>query len=162
MDNQPKTIIEDIPPIDIPKLVSMAKMFHAESPSYRHISFDEDHFILTMSRAMYSEDQYLRGAYHNKIMTGFMVGYLEQFAFNPAVRASEMGLYVLPDSRGSSAVFKLLKDFEQWALIKGAAEIVITTMSGINTKRVNKLYTKLGYKESGTFHRKFMEQNNGS
>ena len=161
MDNTtteaPKTVIEDIPAIDLMKVVHLGRDFHQES-SFRRISFDEGILINFLSAAIVNDSYYLRGAYHRGLLTGVLVGYLTPYVFSQELHAVETALYVIPDKRGSSAAFKLIKNFEQWAISKDAREVIITIRSDINKHRVTKLYNKLGFQSEGSFHSKIIKE----
>lgn len=150
-----KTEIADVREVDLPELLAFGRQFITkESPAFRHLQFDETRLLTSLARAVCSDQFYLRGAFHNGVLTGALLGMIEQYYFALDLLASELGFYVVPDKRGSSAAFKLVRDFERWAEERGATDIVVSSTSRILKRRTSKFYSKLGYEETGTVHQK--------
>ena len=68
--------------------------------------------------------------------------------------AQDLGLWVLPKSRGTLAAKKLLNVFEVWANSLGCDEIMLSITSNINQDRTAQFYEKLGYTNLGAICRK--------
>jgi len=86
---------------------------------------------------------------------GFMCGYVGETFLNHQVNAYEQGLFVHPDFRGGTTVVRLIRNFEEWARKKNAANIWLG--QSVNYKRESMLtfFERLGYKCQGfTTHKK--------
>ena len=59
--------------------------------------------------------------------------------------ASDLMVYVIPERRGSTAAYRLIKAYEKWAVEFGASEITLGISSGINVERTSKFYQTLGF-----------------
>lgn len=63
-------------------------------------------------------------------------------------------IYVDPEHRGTLCGYRLIREFERWAIESGASEVHMSVASGINTERTEELYERLGYSFYGKAYRK--------
>ena len=59
--------------------------------------------------------------------------------------AKDLAWMVTEDKRGHGAALKLLSDFEEWAISKGARKIMIGQSTARDMEKTTKLYLHLGY-----------------
>jgi GNAT superfamily N-acetyltransferase len=85
----------------------------------------------------------------SKEIIGFICGSLNEQFFTKQKFASDMALYVEPEYRGSSAAFRLVKEFEKWAKEQGASHVWLGQSVGQNIDDTTKFYTRLGYTLAG-------------
>src|SRR3990172_4990705 len=130
---------------DVPFLLAMAPVMHAESPRFRSLDYSEEkvfhlfHWLISSG-----EGGLLVAEMEGKIvgMLGFVVG---EFFFGRDRYASDLFVYVTPESRGGSAFLRLVKAFEAWANEFGVAEKLLGVSTGIHTERTVRAYEGLGY-----------------
>lgn len=87
-------------------------------------------------------------------IAGMIVGFVSQHYFTEAIIAADLLCYVIPEKRGGTHGYRLVKAFEQWAQEQGASMVTLGITTGIKTNRTASLYKKLGYKQSGILLRK--------
>ena len=87
---------------------------------------------------------------------GFGSYMLHAHYFSDALLASDLMTYVHPLYRGSSAFFRLVKAYENWAAAAGAKEINLATSTGIDTLAVSNMYRRLGYPLTAVTHTKVL------
>jgi GNAT superfamily N-acetyltransferase len=80
---------------------------------------------------------------------GFVSAVISSFFFSDYERATDVGLYVLPEHRGGRAAFKLLKAIETWSKEMGAKELCMGQSVGVNIEGVKKFYEHNGYQIGG-------------
>lgn len=87
-------------------------------------------------------------------ITGMIVGFVAPHYFTEALIAADLLCYVLPENRGGTYGYRLIKKFEQWAYERGASIVTLGITTGVTTERTASLYKKLGYQQSGILLRK--------
>lgn len=108
---------------------------------YKDFVWDKDKFLAFLETpnvyaALYSiGDEYVGG------MVGFTAG---QY-FSTDLVAKDLGLFIEEYYRGGSGAIKLIKDFEKWAIEKGAKEIYLSQSTGLKIEATKKFYESLGY-----------------
>ncbi|WP_287602756.1 GNAT family N-acetyltransferase [Thiothrix sp.] len=138
------------------KVVSMAKEMHGDS-SYSHIKFSVQSVINHLASWCANPDRYYVAVYAHseRGVVGGMIGKLETYWFGDGASvASDIGLYVTPSARGGIAAKALIGDFEEWALERGAANIVLSSTASREPLTAAKFYRRLGYKPLGFVTRK--------
>lgn len=97
------------------------------------------------------------------VMGGKVVGFMWAIAapatlWTDVITAQCLIFYVTPDYRGTSCGIQLLRKFDKWSQEMQCSDSYISTASGINTNRVNKLFVRMGYSPLGTVYRKVLKE----
>ena len=66
--------------------------------------------------------------------------------------------YVHPEWRGSSAAVKLLIACRQWAINRGASEIMVSVNSGVSVEALPRLMERLHFRQVGVSFSLRLEQ----
>ena len=149
-------LIRDFVSGDMPQIIKLGRQMHAES-SYNGLDFDDDTVMELAEQWLSNSDVYFcRVAENNeKEIFGMYVGLISSYYFGKDLVANDLLLFVVPDKRGSIAAVKLIKEFEQWAKDKGAAEVRPALSTGVKVKETKQLYEALGYEAVGfTFNKR--------
>lgn len=85
----------------------------------------------------------------NGELVGMIGGVLTEFFFSEATFACDLVLYVKPAYRTGRVAMQLVREFEEWAFSKGAAEVTLGISTGVTPDSTIKLYEKLGYTIAG-------------
>jgi len=88
-------------------------------------------------------------AFEKEKCIGFVGAVITPFFFSEYERANDVGFYILPDHRGGSTAFKLLKAIENWAKENGAKELFMGHSVGGKIEEMKKFYIHNGYKIGG-------------
>jgi GNAT superfamily N-acetyltransferase len=88
-------------------------------------------------------------AIENNEIIGFISGILSEYFFSNTKRASDLGFFVLPKFRGSSAAIKLVKSLESWAKEQGADDLYLGQTTAVEIDKTRQFYERLGYKTVG-------------
>lgn len=84
-----------------------------------------------------------------KQVVGFYGGHLSAPYFSQASVLADFALYVTPGYHGSSAFTRLLTAAMGYAWENGAKQFHLDVRSGINSKKVDKLFDHLGFTRLG-------------
>ncbi len=76
---------------------------------------------------------------------GMLSGAVGTHYHSPALAASVLSWYVLPEHRGSLAAVKLLHGFRRWARNRGAVRVYVHVSSGIDLARTDRMLKRLGF-----------------
>ncbi|UCR75303.1 GNAT family N-acetyltransferase [Alcaligenes phage vB_Af_QDWS535] len=82
-------------------------------------------------------------------MVGLFIGSIVPMFFSEETQAQDLLFYVLPEHRGTPWFVRTLREFEQWAKEKGAAQVVLYTDTGINPDKLKTFLTRSDYIQSG-------------
>jgi GNAT superfamily N-acetyltransferase len=80
---------------------------------------------------------------------GFVAAVIGPFFFSEYERATDLGFYILPEHRGGTTAFKLLKTVENWAKEMGVKEFFMGHSVGGNIEGMKKFYEHNGYRIGG-------------
>ena len=84
----------------------------------------------------------------NKIV-GYTCAVLHESIFNDVVRATDIGVFVLPEYRRLDIAKNLIERLELWAKDRGAQQLWLGQTTGDRVEVVAEYYRKLGYKIRG-------------
>lgn len=134
---------------DKDQLMAIAKTFHQES-CYNDELFDEDKFKALLNVCLVSPDR-MSVFYHkvDGIIVGGILGYIAERYFSKETTAGDLGMFILPEYRGSRVFLRLLKEFEEWAISRKVSKIIIGHTTKINMEKAPNFYKKLGYDLQG-------------
>lgn len=86
--------------------------------------------------------------YRDEII-GFVSGVAQQYFFSDRLRVSDLGLYVIPAQRGSSAAKRLIRALEDWTRHMGITDLYIGQLTALNVDKTMKFYAHQGYSMVG-------------
>lgn len=79
-------------------------------------------------------------------LIGFISGIVSQYFFSERIKAADLGFFVVPAHRGTSAAIRLISAFEKWADEMGVSEIYLGQTTAVDIEKTIKFYTRLGYR----------------
>jgi GNAT superfamily N-acetyltransferase len=88
-------------------------------------------------------------AQENDKLIGFIAGMIQPYFFSERKRVTDMGFFVQPEYRGSSAAIKLIKALENWARQNNVVDICLGQTTAFKLEETQKFYNRLGYKTVG-------------
>ena len=128
-------------PDDLPRLVEMGEAMHAES-RYRALRFDSDKVRALLGNLM--QTGFLMVAERDGRVIGGFAGMAAPHWFSGDKIASDLALFIEPESRGRLDVVRLINAFMEWARAQGVVAIDIGVNTGVHTNQTGRLYEKLG------------------
>ncbi len=137
---------------DVEKLVELGKIMHKESV-YSKYPFDQEHIKRYGDYMIENPDEF--GVFFSEDSKGnvnaMVGGHITKMWFNPAVKiAFDLMIYSRPEKRGSIAVVRVVKAFEQWAKGVGASSVTMGVTAGINNDMAAKFLSAIGYDLKGS------------
>ena len=86
------------------------------------------------------------------LLVGFGAFIVSPQFFGDDLVGQDLMIWVHKLYRGSSAFYRIVKAYEQWAKSQNAVEICLSTSTGVDTQGTSRLYTKLGYPLTSVTH----------
>lgn len=135
---------------DALELLELGKYLHGES-RYKDTKYNVQTIWNLLNMISQYPERYQISYYKNKEnkIIGFFIGQVTLEYFTGNIIASDLGMYVLPEYRGSRIFLRLLQSFEDWAKSTGAKKIILYHSTGINPEKSKNLFPKLGYENYG-------------
>lgn len=134
---------------DVPALVELARAMHAESPVFSVLRFDGEILAGNFRTIIQSSQGFARVFEVGGKVAGGMVAAAVPHFCSPDLVACDVGLFVHPEHRGSSAAVRLLTEYRNWAEGIGAALIQFGVMTGVAVERTQSMCERLGWKQQG-------------
>jgi len=132
---------------DLPVLVALGKSMHCES-RYKKLRFDENKVAVFFENLINGGGCVFVAEKNGEIIGGF-AGYASEHYFSPDVVASDIALFILPEHRGGTTAFRLIKAFCAWAKFRGAAMTFIGTTTGVEPEKTAKLFELCDFAPAG-------------
>lgn len=131
---------------DIPRLVELGRMMHAES-RYARLDYATQKVEALLHRLM--ADGFLVVAQQGERIVGGFAGMISEHWFSHELVAADLALFIEPDARGGMTAPRLVKAFVGWARGKGAAIIQCGITTGVHVEETERLYQAIGGTECG-------------
>lgn len=145
---------------DLTEIVDLAFLMRKESVFKLTARFDPEAVCMLGARLIADPDGYLTVAKNEKgLVIGFIAGQLAPYIFSPSEKhIVDYAVFVEPSSRGGSAAYRLMKDFEEWGKDKDALEMTIGVSTGVEPQKIHEFYKKLGYACVGGLYKKNLKE----
>jgi len=140
----------DIRELDRDELVDALKMgfgFWTETPVYNKYEWDNESCYNLLIDTIENDNMCGYLVYDDDLICGMILGYVNKLYFSKEKCLYENLLYVIPEKRGSSAAYKLVKSWEKFGQDKGARDVWAGVSTGINSKKAKAFYNKLGFED---------------
>lgn len=128
----------------------MSKDMHAESPRFCDLDYSEEKMRGILQHIIAGK---LPGgvlvAECDSVPIGMLGFLVTEHFFGSDKIASDLGVYVAPEHRGSSAFVRLVQAFEEWADTFGVKENSLGVSTGIHAEQTAGFLVRLGYERCG-------------
>jgi len=134
---------------DIPRMLTLGAIMHAESPRYRDFEFLPDRLAATVRQVLSMPLGFARVAViDGQVVGGILAVAVPHYACD-LVQACDIAYFVQPDVRGGTAAARLVDAYRAWAAEIGA-EATIGINTGVQPERTARLLQALGAEQTGT------------
>lgn len=145
-------MIRDATLADVPTLVELGRLMHAESPVFNRIRYWPEKVGKQIASLIEAEYGFVRVAERGGRIVGGMVGFVlpEWCSFD--LVAHEMALYTSQDARGGVLGAALIKQFKAWSLEQGAVYGTLGISTGVAVEQTGRLYESQGARRVGAIY----------
>lgn len=111
------------------------------------LGWDWKHVLLLLEEMVHSGLHTVIVTEEDGDIVGFLAGGVAPSFMNPlnSVVGAEMGWYVKPEYRGSSAGIRMMKAFEAWCKEAGATHVTMMHLETPQSNKIASAYENLGY-----------------
>lgn len=144
-----------IMPEDADAVLSLAEMQVQET--LPHLDFRRDLAAETIEESLRTADPTFFVVEDSREVVGYLMAFMESYAFTTGIFCVQEVLYVRPDKRGTRAAAHLVKEFVRWANIVGAREMIFGISNKFQPERTSRLFQRLtGAEEVGVYLKKVL------
>lgn len=146
------------PPVaeDYEQLNEMGRWFQ-ENSAYKDCGWSERKCAsMILSSMSDSSTQFMRVAEEDGQIIGMFIGIVTEYFFSEERIAMEQVVFFSPDKRKNIGKYliKMFRQFEEWAIAKGAREVCVGITSGIAGDGYEKLIKRVGYISAGSIYKR--------
>lgn len=134
---------------DLDRLIEVGRAMHEESPRFRELTFDPERLARTLQMAIESPDAFTWVDERGGEVAGGLFAILTPHWFSPDLTSCDLGLFMLPEHRGTLAPARLLNAYATWARSRGAKHILFGVMTGVHVEETVRLCERLGWRRAG-------------
>lgn len=135
---------------DIEELLQLCAALYEESPNYKDCKYEPVVARTWFYNAINTPDSFFcRKVVKDGKIIATMVGFIVNMTFSLMKSGGEVGVFVLPEHRGSRAAVLLIRDYENWLIGHNCRRNILSITAGINDERAASFYKKLGYRHFG-------------
>lgn len=135
---------------DLPALINLGELMHAESPRFSTITFSPARLGHTLAALVQSPMGFV---WVTETEAGEVVGGMVATAFqhwaSDDLMTTDLALFMAPEHRGGTAAARLARKYHQWARDLGAKLIQQGVTTGVHTDQTVQLLERLGMKRCG-------------
>lgn len=150
-------VLEEFRPEDLDELVELCRAMWHEAPRYRDHPFRPSKIGQWGQLFLTNEDWLCviaRKEVEGKLVpVGFVAAGAVEMLFCELKTVDDLGFFVLPEWRGTTAAVRLLRYLEAWGKAKGV-EIRMGVTTGTNQAQVGKFLARFGYEATGELYTK--------
>lgn len=133
---------------DIPRLVDLGELMHAESPNYRDIPFSREKVALQMT-LLVTRDGVVFVSEKNGVVVGGIAGGVTEYWFSLEKFGFEYAFFLTREARHGITAIRLQRAFKTWCGLQGVKRFIMGTSTGISTEGTNEFYEAVGMELTG-------------
>lgn len=133
---------------DIPRLVDLGELMHAEAPNYRDIPFSREKVALQMT-LLVTRDGVVFVSEKNGEVVGGIAGGVTEYWFSLERFGFEYAFFLTQEARHGITAIRLKRAFKIWCRLQGVKRFTMGTSTGIATEGVKEFYESDGMELTG-------------
>lgn len=145
-------MIRDMTGADVPEVLSLARLMHAESRFASRFPFDEHKVHGMLAHAIESDAFAAWVADDSDQLAGGFVGLATEQWFSAAIVAQDLAMFVRPERRGACVGVQFVERFKAWARERGAVACEIGVNTGVAPGRTGSMLKACGMTDVGTLY----------
>lgn len=134
---------------DIPALVALGRVMHAESPVYSRLRFDADILAANIAAVIGSPRGFAQVCEIDGGLAGGLLAAAVPHWCSPDLVACDLALFVHPEHRGGMTAPRLVERYREWGTGIGAVIIQLGIMTGVQPERTQAMCERLGWQRQG-------------
>lgn len=137
-----------VTPDRIDECIELGARMHAES-AFSFLDYNRNKLREMVQFYIESPNHFANMKLQNGEVVGMLFGYVSEYYFGRDKIACDILWYVAPEHRGSTIGVRLLKEFEEWARLKGVKEVCIGISTNVDTGKTGNMLERLNFNHVG-------------
>lgn len=142
-------MIRDATLDDVPALVALGHLMHAEAPHFRGLAWDGDKVARLAEHLIGSPLGFARVLERDGEVVGGILAMAVEHWCSPDLVSCDLALFVRPDCRGGTAAARMLCGYREWAHGLGCKLVQFGVMTGVCVEQTEALAKRLGWTRQG-------------
>lgn len=142
--------------LDIPEIINLGNRYVEEEVkvvAHHSAEWNAEQSAHHLCASLNKKDIFLWVAVDEAQIVGYLWAGIHMLApWTQVPVASDILFYIVPEKRGTLLGMRLIKAYKEWAKESGCHEVRLSIASGINEKRVGRMYGRLGFEPFGTVY----------
>lgn len=140
---------------DVLSVVELARAMHEEAPVYRDFAFVDEKVAQLCANCLEREDWLcIVTEADDGMIVGFTAAVCVPTLFGEDAFVEDLGFYVHPAWRGTTAAVRMLRMLESWAAAMNASAIRMGVTTGTNPAQTGKFLQRFHYDLTGWLYTK--------
>ncbi|TWC18119.1 acetyltransferase (GNAT) family protein [Pseudomonas sp. SJZ085] len=132
---------------DVPRLIELGTLLH-DTTSYASMNFSPEKSATFLHSLINGLGVVFVAEIDGQIVGGMAGGLTDQW-FSDDLIAYDYSIFIEPGRRSGITAVRLIKTFEQWAILKGAKQLHMGIGTGVNVEGTARLYQSCGLNHFG-------------
>lgn len=133
---------------DIPRLVDLGELMHAEAPNYRDIAFSRQKVALQLTHLV-TRDGVVLVSEKDGVVVGGIAGGITEYWFSLEKFGFEYAFFLTKEARHGITAVRLQRAFKTWCGLKGVKRFIMGTSTGIATEGTTEFFEAMGMELTG-------------
>lgn len=122
--------------------------------SYQKIKFNESKSKIYLLNKIENENSLVILLIENEKIIGLFIADIVEYFFSNEKLALDSIFFILKPKRKSFGAIKLLNEYFIWAESYNVKEICLSTTNGVETDKIERMYTRLGFHKAGLMYKR--------
>jgi ribosomal protein S18 acetylase RimI-like enzyme len=145
-----QTIIRMATIEDIPATIDFVENYSYKELHWKHVAFSRSGLQATLEMLITQDKGCVILATKANEIIGYALCFINRYFFSDESYASDLTFHVKKEARGAFVGKKLIRAMRDFAVKKGAKELLLTINSGVEVEQTERLLTIMGAKKLGT------------
>ncbi len=135
---------------DVPRLVELGALMHAEAPNFCELPFSRVKVAQTLVGLIQGGGVVFVARRGGEIVGGIAGGVAPNW-FNDELQGFELAVFLAPEARHGLTAMRLVRAFFIWCQARGARRVRMGITTGVHTDSTARFYRALGMQDAGVF-----------
>lgn len=134
---------------DVPAIVALGELMHAESPHFAGLAWDADKVARTVAHLIDSPRGFVQVVEREGQIVGGVMALAVEHWSSSDLTACDLAVFIHPERRGGMLAARLLTAYRQWAEGLGCKLVQFGILTGVAVEQTEGLAVALGWKRQG-------------
>ena len=133
---------------EVNEIVNLCSIMHKES-NYKNIDPDYNKSYEFIESSIIDKESFFIVLIEDNRIIGFFMAKLLEYFFSHERQAVDYLFFIKEEHRKKSGAYKLVSTYIKWAKKNNVREIILSSTTGVELEKIEKLYSKFNFKKVG-------------